>query len=58
LSELFACVLSREHARAVRISGNEYVDSLLHTLHHYVEENLLNEIDIPDISASFSKEVC
>jgi hypothetical protein len=55
---LLTCDLCREHVRAVRIAGNEYVDSLLNNLHHYIEENNLNEINIPDISASFSKEVC
>jgi hypothetical protein len=57
LPVLLSCILSRAHARAIRISGNEYVDTLLQSLRDYVDENQLNEIDIPDLSASFSKEV-
>jgi hypothetical protein len=58
LSILLSCLFCRAHAKAIRIAGNEYVDTLLQSLHDYVDVNQLNEIDIPDLSASFSKEVC
>ncbi|PNF26093.1 hypothetical protein B7P43_G04917, partial [Cryptotermes secundus] len=47
----------RAHARAIRVAGNDYVDLLLQSLREFVDKNQLNEIDIPDLSASFSKEI-
>lgn len=50
-------LIFRGHARALRAVANEYVDAVLGEVHSYIEDNQLTELAIPDIEASFSKEV-
>jgi len=41
----------------LRAVANDFVDSLLENVRNYVEENGLEEIEIPDITQSFEQNV-
>ncbi|XP_021915921.1 uncharacterized protein LOC110827999 isoform X2 [Zootermopsis nevadensis] len=57
IGESKAAQTYRGHARALRAVANEYVDAVLGEVHSYIEDNQLTELAIPDIEASFSKEI-
>jgi hypothetical protein len=56
LCDLFF-LLSRKHARTLRVIANDYVDELLSAARSYIADNGLSQVSIPNIEASFSKEV-
>jgi hypothetical protein len=47
----------RQHARALRVVANDYVDEVLSVVHTYIADNGLSEIAIPNVEASFSQEI-
>lgn len=47
----------REYARDLRALANDYVDSILENIRNYIEENGLQQIDIPDIEQGFEQNI-
>ncbi|XP_069668972.1 uncharacterized protein [Periplaneta americana] len=47
----------REHARQMRVIANDYVDQLLINVDEYVIQNHFEQLAIPNVEASFSKEI-
>jgi methylase of polypeptide subunit release factors len=56
-NELTYTFFCRQHAKALRVVANDYVDEVLKVARNYIVDNRLSLIEIPNVEASFSEEV-